>query len=176
MVVGKNQNKGFTLVEMLVVIFIMVLFSVLVISAYGNGQQKYALNSAVQKLAADLHSAQNLALSGTAQAPDTPVGYGIHVKTATQYVLFYNIAGMNPPDQYRYRSNPPVPSKEIGTINLSSGATVNLANDVFFTPPDPTTYFNGSPAASGDSLNFTITMTGGLSQTITVYTNGRIEF
>lgn len=175
----KNTRRGFTFIEILVVIFITALLSTLILVNYRSGQQRYAVNSAAQKMAADLRRAQNLALSGTLMpsgctiGTDCSTGFGIHVDSTSQYKIFYNKPGMPGGWQYKYRSNPPVPSVDLpgGTVSLPSGVTVNTGNDVFFTPPDPTTYINGD---NFGSRTFTLTA-GSNTRTVIVNSSGRID-
>lgn len=173
----KIVPAGFTIVEMLVVIFIMTVFSTLFLAYYRNNQRQYQLNMVVQTMASDFRRTQNSALAGTAQSAGIPFGYGIHVESASQYTLFYNGPQQPPGQLYNYKKPPGNSSIDLETVNLPTGVTIApTSQDVFFIPPDPTTYFNGSLAASGTSLQFTLTAAGGLSKTITVYSNGRIEF
>jgi Tfp pilus assembly protein FimT len=161
-----SSSKGFSVVETLVVIFIIVLLTTLFAVNYKSGQQRYALNSAVQRLSADLHRAQNFALSGSTQGASTPTGYGIHVipgAPPTQYVLFYNTAGRV------YGGT----SVSLDTITLPGGVSIDTGFDIFFEPPDPTTYINGQPS---NSRTFILTSpVGALTKNITVYASGRIE-
>lgn len=86
---AKNQF-GFTLNELLVVIFIITLFSTSVAISYSNSQRQYAVSMVAQRLMSDIRRAQNLALSGRVQGAVVPNRYGISVLSGTQYQLFYN--------------------------------------------------------------------------------------
>ena len=87
----KIKQEGFSLVEALVVISIIALLTTLVLANYRQGQQKSVLNSATQRLAADLRRAQNSALAVKTEKEGMPAcGYGIYTPSANQYQLFYN--------------------------------------------------------------------------------------
>ncbi len=158
-----NQAKGFSVMEILVVVFIIGLISVLVLVNFRTGRERNLLNTTVQRLSADLHRAQNLALSGSQQG----LGYGVHVTTPgnSQYIIFYNTDS-----SLVYHATAPA-SVTIDTVTLS-GITISAGSDVYFVPPDPTTNINGSPSGS---RAFTLTTSGGQIRNVTVYASGRIE-
>ena len=179
----KTNSKGFSLVEMLVVIFISALLSTLIIVNYRAGQEKYNLGQAAQQLASDIRRIQNSALTGRIQGADTPVGYGIYIKSVTQYKLFYNSTLIPPAWAERYKETGSPSSINIDIINLSSGLTFNagsVGHCVFFAPPDPTTFIDGD---IGPPITFTLCPSscspcpGGCSnnKTITVDIGGRID-
>ena len=180
------KKKGFSLVEMLVVIFISALLSTLIIVNYRAGQEKYNLGQAAQQLASDIRRIQNSALTGRIQGADTPVGYGIYIKSVTQYKLFYNSTLIPPAWAERYKETGSPSSINIDIINLSSGLTFNagsVGHCVFFAPPDPTTFIDGNSSGPGSSpITFTLcpsncSCPGGCSnkKTITVDIGGRID-
>lgn len=171
----RRRSPGFSLVEILVVVLITGLLTTLVLINYRSGQQMYALNAAAQTLAADIHRAQNLALSGTVQGADNPIGYGIYTLAAGQYILFYNSGSSPPPFADRYKKSGSTGSVTLETISLTNGVTFNAGSvdkSVFFSPPDPTTSINGNP--SGSQV-FTLTNSGGKTKTVTVDASGRVD-
>ena len=86
-------ESGTTLVELIVVVFIIALFSMMVVSNFPQIQKQYALASATYQIVQDLRSAEDLGLSG-AQTPATSgaipaKGYGIYINpglSATKYL------------------------------------------------------------------------------------------
>lgn len=159
----KNQ-AGFTLVELLVVIFIISLISGSVLYSSWKGQDQYYVSKSVQKLAADLRRAQNLALSGQTQGVIMPRGYGLYFVSGSQYYIFYNTSS-----DLVYAAGASV---LLETINLTNNAVVSpIAQSIYFTPPDPTTYING---VNSGSLTLILTK-GTRSKTITTYSSGKID-
>lgn len=160
------SQKGFTIMELLVIIFVVTLLSALVLSSYRSGQNISVVNQAVQRFNADLRRAQNLALSGRAQGGTIPTGYGIYTSSATQYILFYNTTGSKV-----YVPGPSAESEEMETINLTEVQLAPVSQNIYFTPPDPTTYINGV----NSSLQAFAFSRGGVSKTVTVWASGRID-
>ncbi len=158
------SQKGFSIIELLVVIFIVALLSGLVLVGFFSGQKRYAVSRAAQLLAADLRRAQNFAITGKIQGATVPAGYGLYISSASQYKLFYN---NNTNKQYN------ASSITLETISLADAAitSAGIAKSIYFTPPEPVTYING--AASGSQI-FTIT-SNSYSKTVTVDASGRIS-
>jgi type II secretory pathway pseudopilin PulG len=96
----KNINSaGITLVEIIVVIFIIALFSAIVIADFPTIQKHFALSRASYQLAQDLRKIQDLGLSGV-QTKDmigntiSVQGYGIYINTSQsreQYVMYADV-------------------------------------------------------------------------------------
>lgn len=78
-------EKGITLVEIVVVLFMIVLFSLILIPNFPAIQQQLSLARASYELAQDLTRTQNLSLSGVtitvAGQPVAIAGYGIYINT-----------------------------------------------------------------------------------------------
>ncbi len=58
-----NQESGFTLIEMMTVLFIMAMISGLVFANYRSGNQQFALENQAYSLAQDLRKVQEMAMS-----------------------------------------------------------------------------------------------------------------
>ena len=93
----KNSEKGITLVEIVVVIFIITMFSVILISDFPQIQRQYALSRAAYKLAQNLRRVQDLGLSGVKIKNDAgeslqAAGYGLYIDLrnppAKQYLIY----------------------------------------------------------------------------------------
>jgi len=160
-----SQWRAFSVIEILVVIFVISLLATLVLTNYRSGQKKYNLTQSVQRFSADLRRAQNLSLAVRNEASGIPAGYGIYTLSTTQYVLFYNTS-------QAVRVYDPGISRILETISLSSGVVVSPAGrSIYFMSPDPTTYING---VNSGSQVFTLT-SGIFNQTVIVNFSGRID-
>jgi prepilin-type N-terminal cleavage/methylation domain-containing protein len=173
--------QGFTLVELLVSIFIIVLISGIIFANYRVGGQQFALQRSANKLAQDIRRAQAMAMgaaecpAGTGCAGSVPPGYGIYLSQGnTNYLLYAdtNQAGGN--------QNYDGGDASIDTINLEKGVEILSASpssfSINFKPPDPTVTIRGS---AGDVSTATITLAlltdTSKTKTITVNSTGLIE-
>lgn len=93
----QNFSRGITLVEILVVIFLVSLFSGILITNFPRIQLQFSLDGAVHKFAQDLKNAQELGGSGAQLTLDNgtvvPVsGYGVYLSPAglgeKQYIIY----------------------------------------------------------------------------------------
>lgn len=164
-------QAGFTLAEMLVIMFIISLLSTLILANYRGGQRQYALNDATKKLLSDLRKAQNMAISGSGNSK----GYGISaVSSSTSYIIFGDNNG-----NFRYESGTDVVletiSLPLGIKILSVSPLLGGRLSVVFAPPAPTTFINAQ-STLGLSATFTLqTDDGSLTKTITTTTAGLIN-
>ncbi len=79
-----NEERGITLVEVIVVVALIVIFSSILIADFPNIQKQFYLTRASYRLAQDLRRAQDLSLSGAFAKDDQGndiaiAGYGIYL-------------------------------------------------------------------------------------------------
>ncbi len=173
-----NRQFGFTMVELLVVMFVISLLAALSLAGYHNGQKRYVLSQDSQRLMASLRKVQNMAMSGV-DIEGQYCGYGIFVdKNDNLYIIY----GDKVPANCGNTNNKYDASDEIiETINLTQGIVFEDITplppklDIFFKPPNPTTYINGK-----DTVGVSGTVTLGredtsLTKIITVTTAGLIQ-
>jgi prepilin-type N-terminal cleavage/methylation domain-containing protein len=166
-----SKQAGFTMTELLVVIFIISLLTISVLISYRGSKREYSLKQATQQLISNLRRVQNMAMSGV----DISVynGYGIFAQKNDNYYIIYADAN----DDSTYQPT----DTTIETIHLPDNVEINdtspLSNkiDVFFEPPEPTTYINSN---SGIGVSGTITLKAkgsSKTKTVTVTTAGLIQ-
>ncbi|MCX6800204.1 MAG: prepilin-type N-terminal cleavage/methylation domain-containing protein [Candidatus Falkowbacteria bacterium] len=145
----KKNQKGFTLVELLVSTAIIALMSALFFANYRHGGVGVDLSGTVHKLASDIRVAQNYSLGTKKFNGVTPSGgWGVHFDLANnnkQYIVFADTNG-----DYKYE-----PEEKYSTYNISaniliSSTTQSQLLDLVFLPPDPRTYINGNYKSSVD--------------------------
>lgn len=144
------REKGFTFVEMLIVLGIIALFSGLIMINYGGQNQKLKLKTTVQESVNNLRQVQNFSVSTKISGAEIPSGgYGIRFeKASSSYIIF---ADTNDPPNRVFDAGEEIETKvlssdlEISDIMLSSLGSVNTL-DAVFVPPDPITYLNDSKA------------------------------
>jgi len=165
-----GQQAGFTITELLVVMFIISLLSSLVLANHRSGQKRYALSQATQQLVSDLRRVQNMAMSGVDMADRS--GYGVYVEKDDNFYIIY--ADENDNSTYQ-PSDATIETIDLSNqIKISSVSPLSSKIDIFFKPPEPTTYIN---ANDGVGISGTITLKledTSLTKTITVTTVGLI--
>lgn len=86
--VRQRRQRGFTIVETMVVLGIMVILSVIVVSTLLSRKSQYNLSSAVSQIAAMLRDAQSRSIN-----QEKSTIWGVHFENSTStapfYVLFY---------------------------------------------------------------------------------------
>jgi prepilin-type N-terminal cleavage/methylation domain-containing protein len=82
--------RGFTLVEMLVVLAIIVLLTAVVINGQGNFDKSLTITDTAYTVALSIRQAQNFGLSSRTYSGTPNAGYGVHFMgaTPTTYSLF----------------------------------------------------------------------------------------
>ncbi len=145
------MNKGFTLIETLVTLAIIVLLTSIIIFNTNTQRQDASLFRSAQTLSLNLRRAQNFALSSKKFRNDiyVPCGWGVHfngVGSATYIIFADKAVNINCSDRDYIRASNG--SEDFETVNLESGITINsLSNnlsDIVFTPPDPLVVFTPS--------------------------------
>jgi len=180
---SNNQLKslrGFTLVEVLIVMAIIVILSGMSLTIHHSGTKTYALQRSAQKLAQDIDYAKTLAMnSQTFQGinpPTTPPGgYGIHLIPNTRsYILYADLNGNKKYDQ-NYDGIVQNISLEKG-INIYNASSFPLPLSINFTPPSPlVTLSSGDQALIILCIQDTNCVTPQNTKTIRVYKTGLIE-
>ena len=144
--------KGFTLIEVLVVAAIIGILSTLLLVNFSRS--RVDLNQVANSVTDAIREAQSSALSGALVRGTYRCGYGIHFES----------------DAYRIYAGPDASQPDVdcaaglaygsaGTVVVRTAFLENNsleiaqpAPDIFFEPPDPTTYIGGdsSPGKSAD--------------------------
>ncbi len=168
----KNNSKGFTLVETIVVVAVVSILSIVMLASHQGSQKQQAVQRTAHQLAGDIRRAQNMAMASVEHEGAIPEGYGIYFNRGSDpdsYILFADENG----NQTRNEMG----DEDVKTIDLPSGVEINWpdgANNIFFEPPDPTTYLDG---VSTTALKVIYLGFSGTSycKTVTVRTSGQIE-
>jgi len=117
-----NRNKGFTLLEILVVFGIMLILTAAISTAPTSMQNKASLNTTIDLLVNDLKQQQLRAMVGDTEGRATNDHYGVYIQTST-YTLFHGSA-YSGADQYNFAI----------TVNSPVQLTTTFANSsVIFT-------------------------------------------
>ncbi len=166
---NKSNNKlGFTLLEMIVSMAVIILITAVFIANYSSSNKRVDLVMTAQKLVADIHAAQNNTLGLVKYGAEVPLGgWGVHFdlnNNPRQYTVFadLNRPASNEPGQIwpadsgfmLYDEGEGDNEKGARVVNLSPGliidslvvgsSTATSMANITFLPPDPkTNIFNG---------------------------------
>lgn len=197
----KTKRKGFTLIEILVVLAITAMLSSIAIVYSHVGQNQISLSIEASKIGELILQAKELSIATYSQNQDT-CGYGIHFDYATQeYSLFeYNLASSSPSDfcpsvqsttanggmaahgapqedQYAPDSWQVHVAQGVVLVDATNTASYTI-QDVLFYPPDPFTFINFSGASTFNRNEpgnvYLKTSDGGASHTIIVNSDGQV--
>jgi len=177
------SNKGFSLVELLVVTIVIAMISSIVFIDYRRGQERVVLQRSIHRLAQDIRRTQEL----TMRAEDfrgsvSRGGFGVRFESNTSsYVLFadcdndrfFDATGNTLRTCATSTTTDPFPEK-LEMRTLEEGVIINSTPspaNIVFIPPDPAVRINNR----NDITNVIITLSiGNYTGTITVYNSGLI--
>lgn len=164
---SSRREGGFTMMETVVAIFVIVTISGIMLINYRSGGATNDLKRAISKTALDLSRAQNAALNTTLFGASAPFGYGIYYSTnnPTQALLF---ADLNDNKSYDVAGG-----ELVETINLYSGVRISALSPssplvVFFRAPEPRTFING---LSSGTATITLQLISNTAETRRVIVN-----
>ncbi len=144
--------KGFTLVEILVTMAIIVMITGFLIANFSRARVDLG-QTALEAIDA-IRQAQSLAISGalfTAGAtPYYPCGYGIHFDQ-TSYLIYAGPNASTTDCTAQNRNYDSGIDAIVRSATLGSNVLEYIPpqGDIFFEPPNPTTYINNSSATGG---------------------------
>ena len=166
MILFKN-NKGFTLIELIVSIAIMAIIASVMLANYRVGGSSEELNAAAQNLVSEIRKAQAFAL-GYKEFKGIVYnegGWGIALTSVSsqspdEFVLFFDYTGgaPGPNDKYNapselYLKNKIGNNVEVDEIIFNNGASSENYFWAMFFPPDPIINLNGDANLSGASMH-----------------------
>jgi prepilin-type N-terminal cleavage/methylation domain-containing protein len=153
-----SVNSGFTLIEVLISLFIIVVMTTVFLANYKGGERSNNLFLAQQQLISDLRTSQNKGLGSTSYNGSFPAGgWGVHLSTASpnNYIIFADVNGND-----AYEAGEADPIKGGQTVLLPPGIIINslltvdgvsspASLDITSLPPDPVTrIYNGAATSS----------------------------
>jgi len=96
MIFGNKNEKGITLVEIIVAIFIITLFSIITITDFPKIKRQFSISRATYKLAQDIRRTEDLGLSGVqVNGASDAKGYGFYINRLSndkEYLIYADIA------------------------------------------------------------------------------------
>jgi type II secretory pathway pseudopilin PulG len=191
----KNLEKGITLVEIVVVIFIIALFSAILVSDFPKIMRQFALSRATYKMAQNIRKTEDLGLSGVQIGNNLkPKGYGVYFDTvdSQQYIIYADLDGVPrytgtgiKCDIYNVTEDlgdcimeivyisAEDPGIFIQTINGDSGADLSIN----FAPPNPNISITNSSGADKSTADIVLSSTHDdtIGRTVSVNRSGLVE-
>jgi len=183
------SSEGFSLVEILVVTTIIVILSTLMVfnfrSSSTNTTSRHQVASVI---VADIRELQARALAGISATGTIVCGYGIHFVNSQSYLTFTRqpdpvLCSKTDDRKFGAGNDQVLDTKIVGNPNFAIQTTSGWDNsDIYFEPPDPTTYINNEKTVAGNiepSETILIVRSNDpsdlSSSTITVYASGKID-
>src|SRR3989344_625961 len=149
----KLGNAGFTIIEILIVIGVIVsLVSILLL--YGrNGENQLILFKEQSKLVSTVYRAKSMSIE-TFSDPSPPCGYGIHFDLPSSYFIYRDMPPLTGcKDSDKKYADTGVIDEVVERYTLSPQVSLGPLpiTDVLFIPPDPKTIFQY--VLSGDTTD-----------------------
>lgn len=182
-----QKIKGFTLIEVLVILSIIAIMTIAVFSNYGKNNEIFVLERASQKLAQDLRRTQEMAMSGFGGDSST-YGYGMYFNKTTgaspanylKYIIYEERDTDHLNILMYFEGEDTVEEiinieKGIKICDISDNGTSLNTRSISFEPPNPLTIIGG--VASGREASIVLCIANDISKTRTVKINnaGRVE-
>lgn len=170
---------GFTLIEALLVISIIGILSAIVIPNYQGASRQLALERSAHKLAQDIRSAGEMAMSARELAGgEVTAGYGIYTSTASSVTSYILYADRQATKDEKYTDS----SEDVETISLEKDVQIKSVEvqgvsqsslSLNFRPPSPTVKF--SPSGSVATITLYLPKDPSRTKTIRVNIAGLVD-
>ena len=170
------KQKGFTITELLIVIFIIGLLSSGLLINYRSINKKYSLDQGIQLMLSDLRRAQHMSMNGVGIDETTEYcGYGLVINSnSTSYIFYADKSNNCDTSNNKYAVGDVI----IGTIVLPKGiriSSIQPASDILFKYPEAIAYINQN-FVPGTSRIITLQIDGDTkTASITVNSVGLIQ-
>ncbi len=166
-----KKNRGFTLVEISVVIFMILMISTFVFIDYKRIKKQSVVESAAYQIAADIRKTQTMAGLNDSLCPLNEAykySWGIYfsISTENSYEIFSDCDADNAKDSMEKR--------ETKTIDPEAKICGTGDNYIVFIPPDPDIMINNNTAQLSATISV-CSKDGTIMRTITINKSGMID-
>lgn len=194
-IIGIDTPAGFTMVEMVIVVGIIILIASIVLVSFPNFSQGIHLQNSVQRLSLSFRQAQDMSFASrlvSDTCPVIPVGYGLYFNRATpnSYILFADLraSGCSLPASGSGNGQYDAGDIVISTVALDPGISfgdfvtdvggTNQHQDVLsiiFSVPDANISIkNGAGLVFGTSAQIFLIGTTNLQKSVMIRTTGQV--
>jgi len=144
-----SNERGFTLIELMVVVAITVIISTMVLANMKIGGRSRDVNSSAEKIAGVLKQAQMMALTGKTMGGARPdYGYGVYFDTSTDPDSYYLFVNDNDGANYQYDSGSDTIIQSFTLSRQVNFKTPPTYTSIIFVPPRKKVYVsNGAGGA-----------------------------
>lgn len=144
-----KESKGFTLIEMIIVISIFVIISTIMLADFPGFSQRVALERTAQEIALSFREAETEALSVGEAAFGTGIfpGFGVHfsISSPREYILFADLNNNNvydgvseEVDHFFIEKSPQIVGLCVDVETSPPGNCSITRVDIVYLRPDPT--------------------------------------
>ncbi len=174
-----NKPNGFTLIEMLVVVALVGIFStLLLLNLRGFSTNTIVLERTALVVISDIRRAQSLSIAGVSFQGSPVCGYGIHYIDANTYLIYAGGENICSSSNKNYQSGNDLSYQQVKVAEKNVEFKSSF-QDLFFVPPDPKTYIDNSFSLSASPLTISIGFKGyscpAYCKTISVFPSGKID-
>ena len=161
-----KKNEGFTLIEMLVVLGIIVVLSILVISGYQEGRPRLAVERTTEGFVNDLYRIRQRSLSSMIYEDGENFiqgGHGVRVSVSNnEYELYAGDGVEKLIEEIKVET-----LVNIESVTPDSGGYLNI-----FFSDDGKVYFNGAEATGEASVVFSTTNDEAITRKVNINSSG----
>lgn len=166
------MKKGFTLIELVVVIAIMAIISAILFAGKQREEKRWALQFSAYELAQNFREMQEMAMgAGEIQCGGVyTYSFGIHFLESDSYSLYADCNDNNIKDEADVFLRTARFRKEVKICSLSLSPL-----DIVFTPPEPQSFINNEPIDQEGIITLCLKDDETETKIVKVNTVGKIE-
>ncbi len=156
------STSGFTLIELMVVLVIMMVLAILVIAGYSEGRPRLAVERTVEGFVGDLYRIRQKSTSSVFYEKDNngriiSGGYGILIEDDDEYSIFVDDEGT---------------PKKVETINLEQHTKIISGDARIFFSSDGKVSFDDDPNKEQMDITFSARNDDSIKRTVSINSKG----